>query len=60
MGQVKTLKNEVLTKSSCKLKNETSYHIQAIQKLLISEDLNFFIIKIKLKYLKSILQSGLS
>ena len=45
-------------KSNHKLKSEKSKHIQAIKQPVISIDLNFFFInQIKLKYLKSILQS---
>ena len=51
------LRNEVLTKSSHKLKNERNKYIQAIEQHLISIDLNFFINQMKLRYLKSILQS---
>ena len=42
MSWVKTLKNEVLMKSSHKLKNERSKYIQAIEQPLISIDLKFF------------------
>ena len=51
------MKNEVLMKSSHKLKNERSKYIQAIEQPLISIDLKFFINQMKLRYLKSILQS---
>ena len=51
------MKNEVLMKSSHKLKNERSKHIQAIEQPLININLNFFINQMKLRYLKSILQS---
>ena len=51
------MKNEVLMKSSHKLKNERSKYIQAIEQPLISIDLKFFTNQIKSKYLKSILQS---
>ena len=44
-------------KSSHKLKNERSKYIQAIEQPLISIDLKFFINQMKLRYLKSILQS---
>ena len=36
------MKTEVLIESSHKLKNEISYHIQAIEQPLNSIDLNFF------------------
>ena len=57
MSQVRMLKNEVLMKSSHKLKNQRSEHIQAIEQPLISLDLKFFIKQMKLRYLKSFLQS---
>ena len=44
------LKNEVLMKSSCKLKNKRSKHIQAIEQSLISIDLKFFMNQMKLRY----------
>ena len=44
-------------KSSHKLKNQKSEHIQAIEQPLISLDLKFFIKQMKLRYLKSFLQS---
>ena len=51
------LKNEVLMKSSHKLKNERSKHIQVIEQPLTSLGLNFFINLIKLRYPKYILHS---
>ena len=44
------LKNEVLMKSSHKLKNQKSEHIQVIEQPLISLDLKFFIKQMKLRY----------
>ena len=51
------MKNEVLMRSSRKLKFERRKHFHSIKQLLITLDLKYFMIQRKLRYLKSILQS---
>ena len=57
MKMVKTLKNEVLIRSSHKLRFKRRKCIHSIEQPLISLDLKYFMIQMKLEYLKSILQS---
>ena len=57
MKMVRTLKNEVLMRSSHKLRFKRRKCIHSIEQPLISLDLKYFMIQMKLGYLKSILQS---
>ena len=57
MKMVKTLKNEVLMRSSHKLRFKRRKYIHSIEQPLISVDLKYFMIQMKLRFLKSILQS---
>ena len=57
MKMVRTLKNEVLMRSSHKLRFKRRKCIHSIEQPLISLDLKYFMKQIKLGYLKSILQS---
>ena len=50
------LKNEVLIKSSQKLKNKRSKHVQVIEEFFVGMNFNFFFNQIKLRYVKSIFQ----
>ena len=54
---VKTCKNEVLMRASHKLRFKRRKCIHSIKQPLISLDLKYFMIQMKLGYLKSILQS---
>ena len=60
MKMVKTLKNEVLIRSSRKLEFERRIYIHSIEQPLITLNLKYFVIQMKLRYLKSFLQSRLS
>ena len=57
MKQVRTLKNEVLMRSSHKLKFKRRKCIYTIKQRLINLNLKYLVIQIKLEYLKSILHS---
>ena len=57
MKIVRTLKNKVLMRSSHELKFKRRKYIHSIEQPLISLDLKYSMIQIKLEYLKSILQS---
>ena len=54
------MKNEVLMRSSRNLKFERCRHFHSIEQPLINLDLKYFILQIKLRYLKSILQTKFS
>ena len=57
MKMVRTLKNEVLMRSSHKLKFKRRKCVRSIEQPFISLDLKYYMVQIKLGYLKSILQS---
>ena len=52
---VRTKKNKVLMRSSHKLRFERRKYIHSIEQPLISLDLKYFMIKVKLRYLRYIL-----